>query len=87
MAWEPPYAAGVAQEKTKRQEKKKRPVWRLVVLTQSVVPPVQRPAKGSISEQVAEGQIVSAREECGTQQTPACTPATHPSVLTAHPKE
>lgn len=65
-------------------------MWGLVVpesgdlpMAQSVGLPVQRPAKGSILEQVAVGQGVSIRRECGTQQAHDCTPATRPYIFTA----
>lgn len=67
-----------------------KPMWGLIVpesgdlpMVQSVVAPMQRPAKGSISEQVAVGQGVSIRRECGTQQAHDCTTATHPYISTA----
>lgn len=67
-----------------------RPMWGLIVpesgdlpMVQSVVAPMQRQAKGFISEQVAVGQGVSIRRECGTQQAHDCTTATHPYISTA----
>ena len=51
LAWEPPYAAGVAQEMAKRQKKKKKKIHSIPVS----LPEANVPAVGQVSDHNSQG--------------------------------